>query len=73
MRRIRISAHDLKLMGASQKALDFYSSTDPLDIFRERGGFTVTGCFEASCDSEAELLTTLEDWADACEEDTPLF
>lgn len=53
----------LKNLGASEKALNFYSTTDPFEITENNGIYTVTGAFEFTCDSAEELLESLDELA----------
>jgi len=59
----RIEYRELKIMGASKKALDFYSNSDPLNIYKVGDTYRITGIIECECDSDAELIATLDEYA----------
>lgn len=67
--KCRIEWRDLMIMGLSEKALDLYSNTDPLNIYKTSNGFKVTGAFEFSCETEAALIEFLEDVTEMCLEE----
>ena len=60
----RIEYAELKRNGASKKALDCYSNTDPLNITESNGIFKITGCFENEFSSIEEVIEWLENLAD---------
>lgn len=58
----RIEYRDLERMGASDRALQAYSNTDPLAITETNEMYTVRGCVEPGSPlSAAELLKFLDD------------
>ena len=56
---------DLDRMGASDEALDFFATTDPLHIYQTDAGYLVTGTLEWESPDEAHLLKTLDTYAKA--------
>lgn len=61
---MKIEYAQLKAMGASEEVLNVYSTSDPMTITKDRNGFTITGCIEYSCESEADLLDFLASFAE---------
>lgn len=61
----RIEYRDLLFLGASNAALDLYSSTDPLKIVEKANGtFHISGAFgDVDFSSGPELIEYLEDFA----------
>lgn len=63
----RIEYSQLRAMGCTPAALDFYSNTDPLEIYeRHNGTFQITGALEAVADDENDLIRILDDCASEC-------
>lgn len=67
MKHIEYAA--LKALGASQRALDFYSNSDPLMIVEDNGIYRVTGIIEFKAESPAELVSDLDSYAEAFSEE----
>lgn len=60
----RIEYAELRAIGCSDKALDFYSESDPFDIRQNRdGSYTLSGIIEATADNDEELRTLMDDLA----------
>lgn len=41
---MKITSTELERMGASERAISFYTDTDPLEITEKHGLYTVKGC-----------------------------
>ena len=67
--RTQIEWRELRIIGCSQKALDFYSNTDPLAIYKnDDGTYSIAGCFECTAEDGAGLCDVLDSFADAVSE-----
>lgn len=62
---MKITSTELERMGASERAISFYTDTDPLEITEKHGLYTVKGCIEPAepFESAADLIEWLDGYA----------
>lgn len=64
---MKITSTELERMGASERAISFYTDTDPLEITEKHGLYTVKGCIEPA--EPFESAAALIAWLDGCATD----
>ena len=65
MKKTRIEYRQLRIIGCSEKALSFYSDSDPLDIYElDDGSYTVSGVIDINASNADDLRRILDDLAE---------